>query len=47
MEKSPLIVEDTTPVEVVSKVAMQRPDAQLYDGIVVVKQHKSIGSSCN
>jgi len=43
MDKNPLIVEDTTPVEVASKIAMQRPDAQLYDGIVVVHQRKPIG----
>lgn len=43
MDKSPLIVEDTTPVEVVSKIAMERQDAKLYDGIVVAKQRKPIG----
>lgn len=43
MDKKPLMVEDITPVEVVSSIAMQRPDAQLYDGIVVVNQRKPIG----
>ncbi|GAB6175028.1 hypothetical protein JCM15765_45060 [Paradesulfitobacterium aromaticivorans] len=36
MDKNPLIVEDSTPIEVVSTLAMERPDAQLYEGIVVV-----------
>lgn len=43
MNTNPLIVEDTTPLEVVSSVAMQRSGAQLYDGIIVANQHKPIG----
>ncbi len=43
MDTNPLIVEDTTPLEVVSSLAMQRPDAQLYDGIIVANQHQPIG----
>jgi len=43
MDKNPLIVEDTTPLEVVSSLAMQRSDSQLYDGIIVANQHKPIG----
>jgi diguanylate cyclase (GGDEF)-like protein len=43
MDTNPLIVEDTTPLEVVSSLAMQRSDSQLYDGIVVANQQKPIG----
>ncbi|MFZ3100749.1 MAG: bifunctional diguanylate cyclase/phosphodiesterase, partial [Desulfitobacteriaceae bacterium] len=43
MDENTLIVEDSTPIEVVSSIAMQRPDAQLYDGIVVANQRKPIG----
>lgn len=43
MDTNPLIIEDSTPLEVVSSIAMQRPDAQLYDGIVVANQRKPIG----
>jgi diguanylate cyclase (GGDEF)-like protein len=43
MDTNPLIVEDTTPIEVVSSLAMQRTDAQLYDGIIVANQRKPIG----
>ena len=43
MDTNPLIVEDSTPLEVVSSIAMQRPDGQLYDGIVVANQRKPIG----
>lgn len=43
VDKNPLIVEDSTPIEVVSSLAMQRKDTQLYDGIVVTVQQKPIG----
>jgi len=43
MENDPLIVEDSTPIEIVSRLAMERPDTQLYNGIVVVNQQKPIG----
>ncbi|SPF54627.1 Diguanylate cyclase domain protein [Candidatus Desulfosporosinus infrequens] len=43
MDANPLIVEDTTPLEVVSSLAMQRSGTQLYDGIIVAHQHKPIG----
>lgn len=43
MDTNPLIVEETTPLEVVSSLAMQRSDAQLYDGIIVANQHKPVG----
>ncbi|MBC2723558.1 EAL domain-containing protein [Desulfosporosinus sp.] len=43
MDTNPLIVEDTTPLEVVSSIAMQRSDAQLYDGIIVANQRRPIG----
>jgi diguanylate cyclase (GGDEF)-like protein len=43
MDTNPLIVEDTTPLEVVSSLAMQRSDSQLYDGIIVANQQKPIG----
>jgi EAL domain-containing protein (putative c-di-GMP-specific phosphodiesterase class I) len=43
MDKNPLIVEDTTPLEVVSRIAMQRSDTQLYDGIIITNQRKPIG----
>jgi len=43
MDTNPLIVEDTTPLEVVSSLAMQRSDGQLYDGIIVANQRKPIG----
>lgn len=43
VERNPLIVEDTTPIEVVSSLAMERPQAQLYAGIVVVNQQRPIG----
>src|SRR5665648_70181 len=35
MDTNPLIVEDTTPLEVVSSLAMQRLDTLLYDGVIV------------
>lgn len=43
MDRNPLVVEDITPLEVMSSIAMQRPDAQLYDGIIVANQQKPIG----
>lgn len=43
MDKNPLIVEDSTPIEIVSTLAMERPDAQLYEGIVVVNKQKPVG----
>jgi Mg/Co/Ni transporter MgtE len=43
MDTNPLIVEETTPIEVVSSLAMQRSDAQLYDGVIVANQRKPIG----
>lgn len=43
MDDRPLIVEDATPVEVVSSLAMQRSNTQLYDGIIVVNQQKPVG----
>lgn len=43
MDKNPLLVEYTTPIEVVSKIATQRPSSQLYDGIVVVNKGKPVG----
>lgn len=43
MDTNPLIVEDTTPLEVVSSLAMQRSDTQLYDGIIVANLRKPIG----
>lgn len=43
MDTNPLIVEDITPLEVVSSLAMQRSGAQLYDGIIVANQRKPIG----
>ncbi len=43
MDTNPLIVEDTTPLEVVSSLAMQRSNAQLYDGIIVANQRKPVG----
>ncbi|MGE4272222.1 MAG: GGDEF domain-containing protein [Desulfitobacterium sp.] len=38
-----LSIEETTPIEVASSLAMARSDAQLYDGIVVVQQQKPVG----
>jgi diguanylate cyclase (GGDEF)-like protein len=43
MDKNPLIIEDTTPIEVASSLAMARSDRQLYDGIVVIRQQKPVG----
>lgn len=43
MDKNPLIVEDTTPIEVVSHLAMERPHAKQYDGIIVVKRQMPLG----
>ena len=43
MDTNHLIVEDTTPLEVVSSLAMQRAGVQLYDGIIVANQRKPIG----
>ncbi|EHL09119.1 diguanylate cyclase domain protein [Desulfitobacterium hafniense DP7] len=43
MNNKQLLIEDTTPIEVASSLAMARPDAHLYDGIVVVQQQKPIG----
>jgi len=43
MDTNLLIVEDTTPLEVVSSLAMQRSGSQLYDGIIVANQRKPIG----
>ncbi len=43
MDRNPLIVEDTTPIEVVSSLAMGRPYAQLYEGVVVVNRHRPVG----
>lgn len=43
MEVDPLIIEESTPIEVVSRLAMERPETQLYDGIVVANQQKPIG----
>ncbi|MDR3599858.1 MAG: EAL domain-containing protein [Desulfosporosinus sp.] len=43
MDTNPLIVEDTTPLEVVSSLAMQRSEDQLYDGIIVANQRQTIG----
>jgi len=43
MDRNPLIVEDTTPLEVMSSLAMQRSDNQLYDSIIVANQRQPIG----
>lgn len=43
MDTHPLVVEDTTPIEVASNLAMERPHGQLYTGIVVVRQRKPVG----
>lgn len=43
MDKKPLIIEDNTPVEVASSLAMSRSDAKLYDSLVVIHQHQPIG----
>jgi diguanylate cyclase (GGDEF)-like protein len=43
MDKKPLLIEDTTPVEVASSLAMARTEGQLYDGIVVIRQQKPVG----
>lgn len=43
IDTNPLIIEDTTPIEVASSLAMERPDQQLYTGIAVVKQQKPVG----
>jgi diguanylate cyclase (GGDEF)-like protein len=43
MDRKPLIIEDTTPVEVASSLAMARTQGQLYDGIVVIRKQKPIG----
>lgn len=43
MNNKQLLIEDTTPIEVASSIAMARSDAHLYDGIVVVQQQKPIG----
>lgn len=43
MDKNPLLIEETTPIEVASSLAMARTDGQLYDGIVVIRQQKPVG----
>ncbi|AFL99591.1 diguanylate cyclase (GGDEF) domain-containing protein [Desulfitobacterium dehalogenans ATCC 51507] len=43
MNNKHLLIEETTPIEVASSLAMARSDAHLYDGIVVVQQQKPIG----
>ncbi|MHB1653314.1 MAG: EAL domain-containing protein [Desulfitobacteriaceae bacterium] len=43
MDTRPLIVEDTTPIEVASSLAMERPDSEIYTGIVVVRLQKPLG----
>ncbi|MDA8442275.1 MAG: EAL domain-containing protein [Peptococcaceae bacterium] len=43
MDPNPLIVEDSTPVEVVSSLAMSRPASNLYEGVIVVNHHKPVG----
>lgn len=43
MDQNPLIIEDNTPIEVASSIAMSRSDAQLYDGLVVVHQQMTVG----
>ncbi len=43
MDTHPLIVEDSTPIEVAASLAMERPDQQIYAGIVVVKLQKPVG----
>lgn len=37
MDKSPLIVDEDTPIETVSQLAMNREQTKLYDAILVVK----------
>jgi len=37
MDNQPLIVEDDTPVEMVSQTALSRPDHKVYDSIIVSK----------
>lgn len=43
MDTQPLTVEDDTPVEVVSQMAMARPDHKVYDSIIVTKNHSYHG----
>jgi len=43
MDRAPLIVEDTTPVETVSQVAMNRSKLRLYDHIIVTREHELAG----
>lgn len=43
MDINPLIIEDNTPIEVASSLAMSRSDAKLYDGLVVIHQQQPIG----
>jgi len=37
MDRQPLIVEDDTPVELVSQTALSRPNQKVYDSIIVTK----------
>jgi len=37
MDNQPLVVEDDTPVEMVSQTALSRPDHKVYDSIIVSK----------
>lgn len=43
MNNKHLLIEETTPIEVASSLAMARSDAHLYDGIVVLQKQKPIG----
>lgn len=43
MDSNPLMIEDNTPIEVASSLAMSRPDAQLYDGLIVIHQQMAVG----
>lgn len=43
MDPSPLMLEDNTPIEVASTLAMSRSEAQLYDGLVVIHQQIAVG----
>ncbi|AHF06252.1 GGDEF domain-containing protein [Desulfitobacterium metallireducens] len=43
MDSNLLMLEDNTPIEIASTLAMSRSDAQLYDGLVVIHQQTAVG----
>lgn len=43
MDRNPLIVEDTVPIETVSQMSMSREKSRLYDLIIITSKEKMLG----